>query len=430
MKTMNKTLLATAIALASTQTMAAGFQLNSQSATGIGRAFAGDAVIADNASVLARNPAAMALFDAPAFSGGLTYADVSIDIKDVSFFGGVSDLGGIDDAGSGKVIPNIFYIHPLNDKVAVGFGAFSNFGTGTDSSSLIKADTALAPYDLIGNTEVTTVNFNASVSYRINEHLSLGAGLDMIYGEGSLDRYMGATPLVDVEADGIGFGGIVGATYEINENHRFGLSYRFSPDMGVEGDINTMTPTMVGTTPTFVATNFDELEVPLADIFQFAGFHQLTNKFALHYTAQWTQWSNFHQITAKDGTGVVLGFPDADPIAVGDVALKEYKWKDSWFLSLGGTYNLNDKWTLRAGYAYDQGVVDEISSISIPDSDRQWFTGGIGYNLTPKSTIDFGIAYVMGEEVDLVEQSAVVGPVNATTESGAIYYSLQFSHQF
>ncbi|MBW3165190.1 OmpP1/FadL family transporter [Ferrimonas balearica] len=431
MKTMNKTLLATAIALASTQSLAAGFQLNSQSATGIGRAFAGDAVIADNASVLARNPAAMALFDAPVFSGGLTYADVSVDIKDVNFAGGLVDLGGIDDAGSGKVIPNIFYIHPLNDKVAVGFGAFSNFGTGTDSASLIKADTKVAPFDLIGNTEVTTVNFNASVSYRINDQLSLGAGLDVIYGEGSLDRYAGATPLVDVEADGIGFGGIVGATYEINENHRFGLSYRFSPDMGVEGDINTVTPQNIpGIGIANVATNFNELEVPLADIFQFAGFHQLTNQFAMHYTAQWTQWSNFHQITAKDGTGMIVGNPDAPAIPVGDVALKEYKWKDSWFLSLGGTYTVNDKWTLRAGYAYDQGVVDEISSISIPDSDRQWFTAGVGFNLTPKSTIDFGFAYIMGEEVDLIENSAIVGPVNATTESGAMYYSLQYSHQF
>lgn len=431
MKTMNKTLLATAIALASTQSMAAGFQLNSQSATGIGRAFAGDAVIADNASVLARNPAAMALFDAPAFSGGITYADVQVDIKDVNFLGGAVDLGGIDDAGSGKVIPNIFYIHPLNDKVAVGFGAFSNFGTGTDSANLVKADTQVAPFDLIGNTEVTTVNFNASVSYRINEHLSLGAGVDMLYGEGSLDRNAPQFALVDVEADGIGFGGIVGATYEINENHRFGLSYRFSPDMVVDGDIDTMTPQNIpGIGDALVATKFDELEVPLADIFQFAGFHQLTDQFAMHYTAQWTQWSNFHQITAKDGTGTIVGNPDAPLIPVGDVALKEYKWKDSWFLSLGGTYTVNDKWTLRAGYAYDQGVVDEISSISIPDSDRQWFTAGVGYNLTPKSTIDFGFAYVMGEEVDLIETSAIVGPVNATTESGAYYYSVQFSHKF
>ena len=83
MKYFNKTLIAVSVALVSTQSMAAGFQLNSQSATGIGRAFAGDAVIADNASVLSRNPAAMALFDEKQLSMGLTYADVAVEVKDV-----------------------------------------------------------------------------------------------------------------------------------------------------------------------------------------------------------------------------------------------------------------------------------------------------------------------------------------------------------
>ncbi|MGL5360668.1 MAG: outer membrane protein transport protein, partial [Shewanella sp.] len=186
MKSFNKTLIAVAVALTSSQTLAAGFQLNSQSATGIGRAFAGDAVIADNASVLSRNPAAMALFETSAFSAGLTMADVQVDVKDVSFDvkGQNVHLGSIDDAGTTKIIPNVYFIHPVNDKVAVGFAAFSNFGTGTDTSSL--AHKPLVPFDLLGNTEVTTVNFNASVSYRINDVVSLGLGLDAIYGEGLL----------------------------------------------------------------------------------------------------------------------------------------------------------------------------------------------------------------------------------------------------
>ncbi|MBY6224722.1 OmpP1/FadL family transporter [Ferrimonas balearica] len=424
MKTMNKTLLATAIALASTQSLAAGFQLNSQSATGIGRAFAGDAVIADNASVLARNPAAMALFDAPAFSGGLTYADVQVDVMDATWYSQslsgqptMTDLGSIDDAAEGKIIPNIFYIHPLNDTFAVGVGAFTNYGTGTDTSSLTQGKQlgVFGPADLIGNTEVTTVNFNVSMSARINKHLSLGAGLDVVYGEGVLTRQ--GTVLgqnmqpVDVEADGIGFGGIVGATYEINENHRFGLSYRFSPDMDVEGTLKKIA--IEGVIPSMV--DYDELTVPLADIAQFAGFHQLTNQFAMHYTAQWTQWSNFDSVDLhKDGVTEVL---------------KDYQWKDSWFLSLGGTYTVNDKWTLRAGYAYDQGVIDEIQSISIPDSDRQWLSAGFSYHLTPKSTIDFGFAHVMGEKVE-VKENSMFGQLVAHTESGANYYSIQYSHQF
>ncbi|WP_279157615.1 outer membrane protein transport protein, partial [Photobacterium phosphoreum] len=66
-----RSVITVAIALASSQTMAAGFQLNAQSATGLGRAFSGDGVIADNASTMAKNAASMALFDAPALSLGV-----------------------------------------------------------------------------------------------------------------------------------------------------------------------------------------------------------------------------------------------------------------------------------------------------------------------------------------------------------------------
>lgn len=438
MKTFNKTLIAVSVALASTQTLASGFQLNSQSATGMGRAFAGDAVIADNASVLSRNPAAMALFDKDAISFGLTYADITVDVKDVNFAGGAVDLGSIDDAGSSKIIPNIFYIHPIDDKFAVGFAAFSNFGTGTDASSLSKSLPAgsPAPYDLLGETEVTTVNFNTSLSYRINDMFSIGAGIDAIYGEGRLTRNAGATPLVDVDADGWAFGGILGATIELDKDNRFGISYRFSPTVNVKGDINTISTkdlSAVGLGPkTALATSFDSLDVPLADIFQVAGFHQLTPKFAVHYTAQYTQWSNFEQITAKDGVATIIPGQagTGTQLQAGDVALKEYQWKDSWLFSLGGTYTINEQFTVRAGYMHDQGVVDEISSISFPDSDRNWYTAGMSYHINPQNTVDFGIAYIKGEEVHLIENSAIAGPVNAITESSGMYYSVQYSYQF
>ncbi len=422
MNNFNKTLLAVAVTLASSQAMAAGFQLNSQSATGIGRAFAGDAVIADNASVLSRNPAAMALFDEKQLSMGLTYADVEVEVKDVAM--GDVHFGSVNDAAEAKIIPNFYYVSPVNDKFAYGVAMFSNFGTGTDTTELsnnIIDGVVPAPIDLLGKTEVTTINFNLSASYRFNDHFSVGAGVDVIYGSGVLTRG-GATPnpeggdpvhmdLVDVDADGVAFGGIVGAVYEINADHRFGVSYRFSPEFSADGTVN------------YRGTELEETNLPIPDIFQVAGFHQLTEKFALHYTAQLTTWGDFHEISVSD------------PM---DAQLKHYAWDDSWLYSVGGTYTLNDSWTLRAGYMYDQGVVGEISSISIPDSDRQWYTAGATYNLSKHTSLDFGIAVIRGEETDLVEYSAIYQqsptpiptPINATTISNATYYSMQYNYKF
>jgi len=98
--------------------MAAGFQLNAQSATGIGRAFSGDAVIADNASVMARNPAAMALFDETALSLGFEIISTDITAEDVQYNGNPAE--SFDDAGSVSVAPNVNVIIPVNEQFAWG----------------------------------------------------------------------------------------------------------------------------------------------------------------------------------------------------------------------------------------------------------------------------------------------------------------------
>ena len=118
----------TALSVTSVQTMAAGFQLNSQSATGLGRAFAGDAVIADNASAMARNPATMAMFKETSMSLGFTVIDTDVRIKDGTYnqfrYQGIHsgqneiDISGTDGIGSTAVVPNFYLVVPVNDQWA------------------------------------------------------------------------------------------------------------------------------------------------------------------------------------------------------------------------------------------------------------------------------------------------------------------------
>ncbi len=61
--TFNKTLLTLSLTCSSFFSVGAAFQLAEHSAAGLGRAFSGEAAIADDASVIARNPALMAQFD-------------------------------------------------------------------------------------------------------------------------------------------------------------------------------------------------------------------------------------------------------------------------------------------------------------------------------------------------------------------------------
>ncbi|KHD24964.1 aromatic hydrocarbon degradation protein [Vibrio caribbeanicus] len=423
-----KSLLAVTITtatLASQQALAAGFQLNAQSATGIGRAFAGDAVIADNASVMARNPAAMALFDKTELSLGFESITSMIEVKDATYTTLLVDANGnpvgfppsqsnadYDDAGDTSIAPNIHLIVPVNDTFAWGINAYTNFGTKTEFSD----DYVAGEYG--GLTDVKSMNIGLAGSVRVNEQWSFGAGLDIIYGQGKLERSLASgTELLSADANGWGLGFNVGTVFELNENNRFGLAYHYSPNLQAKGDIN-----YAGYTESNSAIS-DTLYMPLPDLLELSGYHRIEDtKFAVHYSVQYIGWSSFDKLEA-DKSGV----------------LNNYDWQNGMHYAIGGTYYLNNDWTLRTGYMYDTSAQDELTSISVPDSDRQWFSAGFTYHLDSKSNIDFGFTYLMGKDVDVKETKALPTPtqgvylatqVEATTHADAILLGLQYSRSF
>lgn len=413
-----KSVIALAITLTTQQAFAAGFQLNAQSATGLGRAFAGDAVIADNASVIARNPAAMAMFDEKAMSLGFESITTMVEVSDATYtnrLSGASSSADYDDAGDTSIAPNFYFITPINEKVALGASIYSNFGTKTEFSD----DYAGAEYG--GLSDVKSINFGLTASYRIDSQWSVGAGLDAIYGQGKLQRefdptlaatltalnFISTSTALDVDADGWAVGFNLGTVYEKNEDTRFGLDYHYSPDLKADGDVAYGGGSSIS----------DTLILPLPDMAEFSGYHRINNNYAVHYSIQWIQWSEFDKLEAET-TGT----------------LNDYKWKDAFHYSIGGTYYLNDTWTLRAGYMYDESAQDKITSISVPDSDRQWLSAGFGYKLSEKATIDFGATYLFGKDVEVEEESAKNGTtlssLTGTTHADALMLGLQYSRTF
>lgn len=389
-----RSVITVAIAVASSQTMAAGFQLNAQSATGLGRAFSGDGVIADNASTMAKNAASMALFDAPALSLGVIAIDTDVHVKNTKM--GPFPIADASIGGT-SYAPNIYYIQPINDKFSVGASLYSNFGTKTEFKEGYKAD-------LFGGlTDVKSVNLGLSAAYRINQHFSVGGGLDIIHGSGKLQR--GNAQALNIDADGMALGYNLGAIYEYNQNNRFGLSYRYSPTLKAKGDIH------------YAGKNLsnEKLIMPLPDMIEFSGFNKLNDKFAVHYSVQWIRWSEFDNLATT-----------------GNSFSKQYEWQDGWHYSLGGTYYLNNDWTLRAGYMHDTSAQNERTSISVPDSARNWLSSGFSYHIDSKSTIDFGLTYLIGKDVNVNEKLSDKLPIGikATTRADAWLYGLQYSRSF
>ncbi|KUE78974.1 long-chain fatty acid transporter [Aeromonas schubertii] len=439
-----KSLLAAAVALASTQAYSAAFQLNEHSASGLGRAYAGEAAVADNASVLARNPAAMTMFDKMAVSVSGTYIHPDVDVngqtdgdltlpnggKVPNFFDRNASESGIAPSA---FVPAAYFIQPLKEDLAWGIAMFSNYGLSTEYPETFAAGSGA------GNTELLTFNINPNLAYRVAPGFSLGAGINFVYAEAELNRYAGVlsstkpqqmsrdTNISHMKGDDWGFGWNVGALYEFNQDNRLALTYRSQVNIKFKGDYKGLSTIGAGKPGQTVD---GELNMELPAQAELAGYHRLNPQFAVHYSVNWTDWSAFQELKATsdscvsaDGAGVCLYKPE--------------KFKDSMRYAIGGTWYINPSWEARIGFAYDNSPIEpEYRSLSIPDSDRIWYSAGATYHIDKDMSVDFGMAYLDGKEVEvnegLVNHDGTVNNPRwkGTSHGNAFLASAQFNMKF
>ncbi|QSX37588.1 outer membrane protein transport protein [Shewanella sedimentimangrovi] len=425
---MKKCLLTLAVSSAlltsMTQVQAAGFQLAEYSATGLGRAFAGEAAMADNASAQARNPALLALLPGRQVSTGGIYVSTEVDVTgDVHLSSPLLGPDGMTlpadafDVADSAFIPNFYYSSQIDGNWSWGLAMNSNYGLATE---LPKTHSAA----IFGNeTSVTTVELAPNLAYRLNEQLALGAGVRLVYGEGSIGAstpaWVGAikanpmlpaqiaarlpdpgTSLKTMEGDDLGYGWQLGATWQPSLNHRFGLAYHSGVELELSGSASGLLYT--GGQPLEI-DGYLPLELPA--FAELSSFHQLSDALALHASINWTQWSSFDRLVAY--------FPgDTKPVGgLESDLVKEENFKDNWRYALGASYVLDQQWTLRVGVALDQTAVDdEWRTTTIPDSDRLWFSLGASYQLDDKLTLDLALTHLRAHgDAPITEQQDLAG---------------------
>src|SRR5690606_39217398 len=118
------------------------------------------------------------------------------------------------DAGPTAYVPNLYAGHRLNEKVAIGIGLFSPFGLTTEyDSNWIGRFSAL-------KSEVMTANVNPTAAVKVNERLSVGAGVSAQYVDAELTQAlspMAPGAVGKIEGDDYGYGFNLGAQYAVTD---------------------------------------------------------------------------------------------------------------------------------------------------------------------------------------------------------------------
>ncbi|EIK2267076.1 outer membrane protein transport protein [Vibrio cholerae] len=397
MKT-NKTLLSCAVAFGlasvSTFTQAAGFQLAEYSATGLGRAYAGEAAMADNASAQWRNPAMLTYLEGTQVSAGAIYVNPNVDVEGTVNHAQLGKThASSNDFAHDAVIPNFYLSHQLNEQMALGFALGTNYGMETD----LGTDFAASHF---GNqASVISKEANLNIAYQILPQLSIGGGVRYVMGEGHFGATAPAknlirhpvtnnvmtlpkgTTLKYMEGEDNSWGWQVGSAWQINQNHRVGFAYKSEVVMDFEGHAEGVS---------YGSYKPGMMSVTLPATAELASFHQLNAQWAIHASINWTDWSSFKELTAV--------FPEKSDL------IKSENWEDNYRFALGTTYQYDAKLALRAGVAYDTSAVDDKNrTATIPETDRTWVSVGGSYVATPQLTLDAGFTYIFAKDATINE---------------------------
>lgn len=389
-----------------------GFSLNEQSARTLGQAFSGRASDADTATTVADNPAGMSRLKRPEFSGGFAlvnaHSDISNESSSVTRGLNTTTVSGSNDGDMIPLtpIPFGFFVQPIDDHWAAGFGVYAPFGLTTDYES-----------DFAGRyfgteSAIQVITLQPTVSYAFGNGLSFGVGVTYNRFDGELkkDIYNPLDPTSDVhggvKGDDDAWGYNVGVLYELNENTRFGLTYYSEVDYTLDGHTK-LTNAPAGLLGAGTSARYDAtLDITTPERIDFSFTHALTPELTLHGDIARTNWSSVQEIRVENEGAPALVATTVEPL----------DWDDTMFYALGLSYKIDPQWTIRGGIAFDeQPIPDETRSVRLPAGDRKMASIGATWTLRDDVSIDFSYLYIKekSERVSQEDETLVVpGTVN------------------
>jgi len=369
------------IGLMSVQAHAGGFQIAEQGskATGMSNAFT---AVADDPSAQWFNPAGSA------FQPGtqiMTGADIIIIPSTDFTTNAANPAHPARTSTKSRVlgVPHLYVSHGVEDSPwTLGLGINSPFGLETDwpgSSPFATSNTF---------SQIKMVNVNPNISWRINDHLAIAAGVDYV----RLLKVRLNNSLQLLEGKGDGWGGNLALLYR-NDQFRFGVSYRSRVRLDVNNGTVIGGPglAILGAPFAVGAIGTASTKIVLPDQVN-VGFAYSPNKsWIVSLDVDWVNWKTFDHLDFRYAPSVVA------TVLTGGTNFRTLRenWKATFAFRAGAQWQATEDLRLRGGYTFDPTPVDDkYFTPGIPDNDRHLFTVGAGYNINQSTTVDFAYMFV------------------------------------
>jgi long-chain fatty acid transport protein len=382
--------------------LAAGLFLSEIGTPDVGLASAGYASRAQDASTVFTNPAGMTR---------LSDSQLLVGVQPIYGYEVFSTNSHTTKAGSdggNALVPlpggSFFYVRSLTPDLKLGIGDVTYFGGALEYNLDWVGRYYLQGATILGNSILP------SIAYRINKWLSIGAGFNVMIGyikeKVAINNVRPELPdgQMRYQSWTAGLGGDIGVLVEPSQNTRFGIQY-LTP---VSLDFSDV-PFFRGVGPDLTAllrrrgilgANVN-INITVPQSLLFSAFHQINDRVAVMADAGWENWSQFGDPQ--------IGIDSNNPKSV----TANLRYQDTFHLALGTQYSPSRRWTLSAGYAFDNSMVSATSrSVAVPIGNQSRFGAGAQYAISESLVAGFAYEFMWQGTFGLYQTSP--GPVRGT----------------
>ncbi len=383
-------LLTSAFMMPAAMAFSAGYQLNLQGLRQLAMGGGGTAYPWD-AATLFYNPGGLARMD-----NFQVYGSVLAIMPRVQF---INAATGSSERSENKTFTpfNVYAGGTVKGVKGLGFGVgvYTPFGSGVTWN-----DNWSGRY-VTQNIYLQSVFVQPTVSYKINEEISIGAGYVYAFGKVELARALpvpaaggsgtgginDGTAKLNGNANGMGYN--VGISLKASDRLHFGISYRSRVDMRVKsGDAKFNVASSVAST--FPNTSFDAT-LPLPEVLSVGAAWKPLPKFTVQVDFNLTGWKAYDSLA--------FNYSQAVNGSMRNSSARLYQ--NRLASRLGLHYQATPSLEIMLGGAYDPSPVrDGFVTPDLPDANRVVGTGGICWKPMPKLSILAAVEYVSSDRRD------------------------------
>ncbi|MBY6211938.1 outer membrane protein transport protein [Microbulbifer agarilyticus] len=361
----------------------------------LGTASAGWAATPEDAATAFTNPAGTVWREGMEVRGAAQalYGDIKFTDdgeSNVSGGNGGNALGWFPGGG-------VFAAGKLTDNIGWGFATAGNFGLGLDYTDSWKGRR------FVQNVDLLSMSLIPSLSWKMNDCLSLGIGLNAMVGYLSYQSapragLAGGDAFLRYKDLEMGYGANAGIMYRPVAGTTFGLTYTSKVEFDFRDNLR-----LRNFGPLFAPAveRFDgirtEIDVDVPPTVTASLQQQMTDSTTFYANLAWQEWSEYA------GVSLELGDPVQTSIKV------DRGYKDTGALALGIRHEFDqgmlNGWYLSTGLALESGMQNTSEVTADTVTNKTWTIGlGAGKELCPGLTMDIGYNYVSLGDIDIDQQ--------------------------